>query len=162
MNGFVKWIKNHAVTLVCSLLIVLVLAGSFTYVISLTSRNTELDEFRYVCNKINEIALDLAVLSEYEIGQRDPADTQNRDILPQGDIQETRDKVFGTQISMGYTYRADAADGCGAYYYYNADSYYPSCIIRHEKGTAERWLDGTDFCCLIGDSISIIRNDVNL
>ena len=159
MNGFVKWIKNHAVTLVCGLLIVLVLTGSFAYVMSLTSRNTELDEFRYVCNKVNEIALDLSVLSEYEIGQRDPADTENRDILPKGDIQETRDKVFATQISKGHTYRD--SDGCGAYYYYNADGYYPGCIIYYEKGTAERRLDGTDFCCLIGDSISIIRTDAN-
>lgn len=161
MNGFVRWIKNHGLTLICSLLIVLLLAGSFTYVMWLTNRNTELDVFRHVCEKINAVALDIGVLSEYEIEHRDPGDTGKCDILPEGDIQEVRDKVFATLISSGHTYRSDAVDGCGAYYTYDADGNYPACIIRYEKGTAERWLDGTDYCCLIGDSICITRNDAN-
>ncbi len=158
MNGFVKWIKNHAVTLVCSLLIVLVLVFFFWYVTGLVAANTELDEFRYVCDKISAVSLDLSVLSEYETEHRDPESTEKIDIPREGDIQEVRDKVFSTRISSGFTYLSDNG-GYGAYYVYDADGDHPCCIIRYEKGNADKLRGSSDFCMVIGDSIFIERRN---
>ena len=158
MNGFVKWIKNHGVTLVCSLLIVLVLVFFFWYVTGLVAANTELDEFRYVCDRINAVRLDLSVLSEYEIDNRDPESTDRNDILPVGDIQEVRDKVFATKISSGYTYPSENG-GYGAYYVYDADGDYPGCVIRYEQGRGDSFRSSSDFSMVIGDSIFIERSN---
>ncbi len=102
MNKIGKWFKDHAVTLICGALIILVLAGSFSFVMTVAAKNTELDVFRTACRPIEEKALDIAVLSEYEIEHRESSDTEQRDIPRSGDIQEVRDKVFSA-VESGYS-----------------------------------------------------------
>ena len=146
MNVFVKWLKDHAVTLVCSLLIVLVLAGSFSFVMMTAARNTELDVFRAACRPIEEKALDIAVLSEYETGRRDPGDTAQRDIPRDGDIQEVRDKVFSV-VESGYTLPDRAV------YIFSRDgkNYEVDCA----KDGAERFGEDSSMYYMIGGTICV-------
>ena len=146
MNGFVKWIKTHAVTLVCSLLIVLVLTGSFAFVMMTAAKNTELDIFRAACTPIKEKALDIAVLSEYETGQRDPGDSGKRDIPRDGDIQEVRDKVFSV-VESGYSLPDSAR-----YVFYKDGTAYE---VEWAKDGAGHFAESSSMYYLIGDSICV-------
>lgn len=146
MNGFVKWLKNHAVTLVCGLLIVLVLAGSFAFVMMTAAKNTELDIFRAACAPIEAKALDIAVLSEYETEHRDTGDTAQRDIPRDGDIQEVRDKVFSV-VERGYTLPDRAV-----YIFSRGGKDYE---VDYAKDGAGRFGEDSSMYYMIGDSICV-------
>lgn len=149
-------IANHATLIICGALMIILVYGFFRLVMSFADTTTEHDGFAAVCDAVDSISQDIAVLSEYEIGQRAPDDMGKIDILPEGDIQEVRDKVFA-EVSSGFTYRSGADGECGAYYYIPSAGPRQSYIVRYEKGTAERWLDDSGYCYLIGDSICVTR-----
>ncbi len=148
-------IANHATLIICGTLALILVYGFFRLVISFADTTTERDGFESVCIAVDGISQDIAVLSEYEIGQRDPDDMQKRDITREGELREARERIFSVADS-GFTYRSGADGECGAYFHINTHQY-RDYVVRYEKGTAERWLDDSGYCYLIGDSICVIR-----
>lgn len=148
-------IANHATLLICGALLIVLVYGFFRMVMSFADTTTEHDGFENVCIAVDGISQDIAVLSEYEIGLRDPEDMQKRDIPKEGELQETRDRVFA-EVQSGFTYISGSDGECGAYYHINTHQYW-DYVVRYEKGTAARWLDDSEYCYLIGDSICVTR-----
>ena len=149
-------IADHAVLIICGALVIILVYGFFRLVMSFADSTTEHDRFDSLCAAVDDISQDIAELSEYEISQRTPDDMSKIEILPEGDIQDIRDKVFAL-VGSGFTYRSGAKGECGAYYLIPSVGPRSSYIVRYEKATAGRWLDGSDYCYLIGDSICVTR-----
>ena len=150
MNGFVKWIKAHAVTLVCVLLMIILLWAVFTVITALAEKSTRLDGFEAFCLKAEECALDIAVLSEYEIGQRVPEDNEYRDILPTGYPQETRDRVFAI-VEQG------VCKSYSATYHHTGET--GDYSIVYDTEDTDRYTAGSEYYYLIGDKIIIIMSE---
>ncbi len=146
MNGLKKWFRTHAVTLVCGVLIIILLWVFFMFVFGVAEKNTRIDAFEAFCRKAEECELDIAVLSEYELGQRDPEDNEYHEISPTGYPQETRDRVFAV---VGY-------GGCTShsanYHHYGDIGEY--AIVYDTEGT-EPYTAGSEYYYLIGDKIII-------
>lgn len=162
MNKFVKWIKDHAVTLICLVLMAGLLYGMFMFIMNVGNYTTVRDSYDYFFRHIEDKLGAVAVISEYEISQRDPADTGNRTIPAQGEYPDLREIVFGgdTVPISAETYSNTDSGKCGAMFTYDVEGVQYQVI--YEKGIKQESElpgndPGTEHFEYFGEDIKIIK-----
>lgn len=162
MNGFIKWIKNHAVTLICLVLMAGLLYGMYVLINGVGNYTTVRDSYDYFFRHIEDKLGAVAVISDYEISLRDPSDTENRTIPPQGEYPDLRDIVFkGDTVPIrSETYNNADTGKCGALFTYDVEGV--QYQVRYEKGIKQESElpgndPGTEHFEYFGEDIMIIK-----
>ncbi|MBQ3842107.1 MAG: hypothetical protein II820_05410 [Ruminiclostridium sp.] len=161
MNGFVKAIKNHATAIICTVLLIGLVYGMFMLIFGVGNYTTVRDSYDSFFRNIEGKLGAISVISDYEISQRDPQDTENRAISAQGEYPDLRDMVFTGDIVpvSAETYKKADSGKCGALYRYSVEGV--EFLIRYEKGIkneSDASADGnTDNFEYYGEDIKIIK-----
>ena len=163
MNKFVKWVKDHAVTLICLVLIAGLMYVMFMFIMNVGNYTTVRDSYDYFFRHVEDKLGAVAVISEYEISQRDPADTENRTIPAQGEYPDLREIVFrGDTVPISAETYSNADNGkCGALFIYDIEGVryrviYAKGIRQESELPGDN--SGTEHFEYFGEDIKIMKN----